>query len=413
MEIGFQTIVAFSLSLAIFILPGAIDPYLMAFFQIVLPLIFCLLAYRILNSAWPRYLRWGGCFILLLMGLMTYQANTFFFIFLTAATVMCAPDDLWPSARKMLLRNIAILGAAAIIYYLAVHFVFWARYPDLAANVSPGYAVKISLQTIWVKTLGLLGNASPTIFGFWTLPPSKILSFGLMTLCAISLVAFAMIKKTRTGWERLIAWVFLFFAVNGVWIASPAEVPLYRMFFSASAFALFTLFVCLVKWADILKLKKNSEVVLAVGLAVVGLFSANYIATKNAWNYNMELMFIRSQLAPYMGRDIKRIHVIAPVDNKIGYDGLQTSGDNFNNKTTHFSADTPDLLRVGMVDLPGRPTASFFSCEAPQPICVKVTPPGQILITKSEPGQPIYPSENMILINMNDLIKATGRKVVQ
>ncbi|MEI6437690.1 MAG: hypothetical protein WCO69_02940 [Candidatus Omnitrophota bacterium] len=404
---GYPAMIAWCLSAVMFTLPGIIDPLLMCMPHIILAIAWSLAAYLVLETSWPRAVRWPVAAALVTLGLMTYQANICFFFLLTGVHLFSLEST--RKRWKALGRSVLLFTAGAIAYLGIVHFFIMPLYPPVKV-AGGGYSVVISWVTIVPKVCTLFAKVLPVIFD-----PAPFFTFKAFGYCLFSFVlatylfVLATIKEKKAVLSSGAMGGFLFLAASAAWLLSSFVFTICpRVFLPASGLAVLGIFWAVSFWMDRLKCPANALAGVAVTLLLLGASHANYLAINNAWNYNMELNFVRAKLAEYPQGSVKRIHVVESQGNSGGYDGLEQLGDNLNAKTVQYSFTIPYLVEMALVGV-WDDTTPLFTCEAPQPICVAVTPPGQILLSTSRPGAEVYRSEGMVYIDMNDLPRISSR----
>ncbi len=421
---------SFCISAAIFLLPGPQNIVFTTILPNALAILFALLSYLLLRlcegMTIAKYvLRLLLSFILLLTAMFTYAAYAFFFLIPTIAVVMFSDRAQWSNVKRIVFRDLLFVALAAGAYFIFTKLYILPQYTAIINSTAPQYHFQFSLATLWEKINIFLIKVIPIVFNLWNVYENQFIAVVLIlfSLGAFFVKAFdddGSFKNTSGNSfyftaQKLVVIFILFLGVNCVWLLSPMMIILYRLFFGASAAAILLIF-----WAgnsyiiSFLKNQRWRERILtgwAVFFLVVSGGIAGFNTTKNVLNSNMELMFVRSVIASHAGKPISRIHVVLPVENNLGYNGFPSLDDNLNRKTTEFSADIADYLRLAIMNVADIKRATFFPCEVNQWVCTKVCPPDQILITKSANGSPIYPSPNMVLIDMNQLIRATGTSV--
>jgi hypothetical protein len=137
-----------------------------------------------------------------------------------------------------------------------------------------------------------------------------------------------------------------------------------------------------------------------------GLIISSYSMAKNVWNTNVEMVFVRSEFYK-LNSFPRRIHLIRPVDNNIGFNGLPSRTDEFNRKTTDFKQDIIDFLRLSLFGSSQNIGVPLADCDPSTTDCELVVPESQIIVSFSEYEQKFCRTRDMALIDMNVLVRAT------
>jgi hypothetical protein len=401
------------LSIAVFALPGAHFPVFMTFISNALTPLLAFVSWLILTSARdePRNVVVVGkivaAFLVLLSAMFTYAALAFFFLVPAFVVVLTDRED-WRIRRMQAIRDIVFVLAAAAVYY-AIPAGFFAVQYGPRVGVSSQYNLNIH-SGVWGKNLiGFATHTLPLAFNLWNIYTNEAVGLLLMTGCGAGLILF----KGKTAWtelvQKLILITVLFLLVNCMILVSSTTLVLFRFLWVTGALAVIFVFWNLSSLSGWLLKRSDPRIreFWAVLFLVVGALSAHWIVTQNVRNSNMEIMFVRSKLAE-APKPLSRIHVILPSSHDKGFNNLPSVTDEFNRKTTDYSADTTDLLRAALSGMPDNGSGSLFPCEAPQWVCVQVTPPGKVLVTKTSPADLIVPSPNMIVIEMDELTRRTA-----
>ncbi len=372
---GLSPVAALCLSVAIFTLPGVQESIFVPYLFNTLPILSSLLAYAVWQSRLASGLRLLGAFLLLEAAFFTYPSSTFIFLIPTALTVLYRKAQGGGLFRRWVPD--VILWAVAAGFFYAVLKIYYAQ-----RIVLTHHYIDFSWQTIWTH-IKAFPNAVTHIFNLWHVYHSVILGvtvMGLVCLCVgLDLVVF---KKTW-GKQRLAAFLVVFMMVNAVWIMFGGYQP--RVYIASQAVAVILLF-----WSGewIGQLWKNSEWwsrSWPVALMLTGLVSADLTTTSNVWNNNEELMFLRTRIVESMHQRIDKIYVVVKSGDR-GYNGLPTVYDNLNRAMDRH--EFVDFVRAAVKDLPDKPPMTVDI------VCV-------------QEGEPFEVTANTLVLNMNDLLRAS------
>jgi len=377
--LGLPVIPAFCMSIVIFTLPGIQECVFVPFLFIALAQLCSLSAYVIWMSRWVFGLRIILSFLLLEIAFFTYVPSTFFFLIPVTFLLILKEDD-WPHAKKVWLRDM-IFGILAAAVYLCVIRIFFYKYIELS-----GHQIKWDSVLNNIKTF--LPQAVPQSFNLWNIYYSKVLGITIGLFVAGVLLANALFSKKNIALQRISALLGIFVIFNMVWILLGGYLP--RTFVASQALVLL-----LVYWSGdwllrMLKSNKWANESWPIILLALGLIFANIMTTRNVWNCNAELMFIRSRIAQYENSYIREIHIIRPQDTTRGYNGLSIVYDNFNDGSTG-QTELTGLIRAALKDLDDPPIE--MHC----------------MVTSSNYGEPFTMGPNVILIDMNDLVRISKK----
>jgi hypothetical protein len=190
-----------------------------------------------------------------------------------------------------------------------------------------------------------------------------------------------------------------------IWLISPLDLLLYRVLYPGMVLCAISLV-----WAvsTMIRNSGGSKTLARICLAMMlglGILGAHQTLTLNVWNANAEMTFIRSQLARATRFDVRRIHVILPENTGYAYNGRWVIDDAHNMNSANYDFDIKNLVKMGLWgQIPDRP---LYNCYDKQKICVERTPKGVLLLTRSLPGEAIYPSEKMLVVDFNDMVLAS------
>lgn len=419
---------SFFLSASIFTLPGTQNTVFMSNYANAIVPVLCLLSYatisRPLKQDFLKHalldtcIRLFGSGIILLLAFYSYPALAFFFFVPSLSVILLLNKSSWGKARLILIRDFIFFGTISLIYFLSHKYFIRPLHLPPGETIPEQFELKLSFDSFGQKLLSFITDVTPTILNFWNIYTNK--SFGnflgitlVLIFIALSLMPIfdknlptkeqkkALLKKNA---EIILSIIILFVASISFWILGPANYILFRFIFVPTAIALLILFWCGSNLISILK--GNSEdfkgnYLLAGTLLVVGAFFANFLTIQNSLNSKLEIYFLKTSLAKRIDDPISRIHIIRPKENSLGFNGYESITDEFNRKTSDYWQDMTELVRVALLQL--KPPESFdvWRCDSKQKECVDRAPKNQILITQSSFGESIYPSKNMVLIDMN------------
>ena len=139
---------------------------------------------------------------------------------------------------------------------------------------------------------------------------------------------------------------------------------------------------------------------------IVGLGCASFNSVMNVWNTNIEMEFVRFELAKYESLP-RRIHVIRSIDNNRGFNGLASRTDEFNRKTNDYKQDIVDFIRLSLFGSSRDSDVSLAYCDSMIADCELVVPKDNIIVSISEYGDDICATKDMALVDLNALVRST------
>jgi hypothetical protein len=128
--------------------------------------------------------------------------------------------------------------------------------------------------------------------------------------------------------------------------------------------------------------------------------TTNYRTTQFSLTNDRELSYITSQIAAHINSEkITRIHVIAAEDAA------------FMGHSTFFADDIANIILTAMQNIPHSKSLTVKNCtgqsidetsrQSYEMKCIADLPQGVIAVTSNRFGFPVYPSPNMLIIDMN------------
>jgi len=378
-SLGFRAIPAFCISMAIFTLPGVQECVFVPFLSIASAQLLALLAYAIGLSRWPHWIRTALSFIFLEITFFTYVPMTFLFLIPTAL-VLILNDDEWQASKKIWARDMLLWVSAMVVYYIILRGFLYENLKMTHHQMGPSWSEFFT----YIKTF--LSQGAPQTFNLWNIYYAQGLGILVASFAVVVLAANFLYIKKKWWAQKAGALLMIFLIFNMIWFLFGGYLP--RIFVASQAFAVILIYWCGVWFIKIFR--RHSQwlpVCWPVAIMLMGLVCANSTMSRNVWNCNAELMFIRDRLAQYADTTIEEIHLIRPQDPTKGYNGLKVVYDNFNDGST-FYRDVPSLIRVALRDMDDPPTEMH---------CV---------VTSSDYGQPFKElSPHILVINMNDLVR--------
>jgi hypothetical protein len=143
-------------------------------------------------------------------------------------------------------------------------------------------------------------------------------------------------------------------------------------------------------------------------IASLGILYSSYTTTSSVWGTNIEMNFVRVQFAAH-NKSPRRIHLVRAEDNRTGFNGAKSATDEFNRKTTYFKQDIVDFLRLSLYGSRNSTSERQLSfCNPVTTDCEMVIPMNNIIVSHSDYKEPFCKTSDMLLIDMNVLVRATN-----
>jgi len=436
--LGLSRTVAFCLSAAVFTLPGVQNAVFMTNYPNALAPLLGLISYLLFSvpggaagpdgRPWQRrrgMIRTLMAFVALMLGLLTYPALAFFFLVPSLAVILLAEGRSWPRAQRLALRDLVFLGGCAVCYFLMVRVAIYLFLRDIYLERVPAHwQMNLHFGTLVLRMTYLFNHVAVVICNLWNIYSVRLLGIavGGFVLGALVVKAFfpgspdggvSRGKACRFGLAKLLVVLLFFVAANIILLVGPAGYFLLRFVLVGSSLVVLLVFWSGGAWLSLLgrRLQPYRERLMAgwaMILMAAGGLSASYVTTQNVWHSNAELTFVRAILAGHLDAPMVRIPLVRPVDNRLGFNGRPSVGDEFNNRTTDHPQDIADFVRLALIGIADPESFTVFRCDLSQEECVKLRPPGHVLVTQSAPGEPIYESPNMVVVDMTQLMQTTG-----
>jgi hypothetical protein len=429
LKLGVEQISAFLIALAIFSLPGMQNAAFMTNFANAVTPLLALLAYFLIDpirnvgpwkysgEEWTRAL---GAFIWLLIAALTYPAIAFLFFLGGMARLFMARQVNWRMHATWLVRDTLIFSCSMLAGIVVVKIVIANAMISLVTDLPDHVKSDLSLLSIVGKAPFLWNEVLPYAASFWFMYKGFLGNAVLAVLIIASVYIFisTSFKNKKIEFTQLrLALIFLMLCLFTFAPFMLAKFPpMYqRVLFPGMAGLLLTLFILIPRAVAEFFPKKRACLFLSAVLALTGLVTASFTQTQNVWNTNAEMMFIRAELAQYETLP-RRVHVIQPIKNSLGFNGRTTQGDEFNSKTTDFERDIPEIITLSYYGSNKNITRKqVLACNPMNQDCEAMIPKDAVILSTSEYGNKFCRSDDMVVIDMNRLVRAmhTGKPALQ
>lgn len=410
------------ISVAIFSLPGMQNAAFMTNFSNAISPIVALAAFLFLCYRLPFYpIGWNGeklarsalAVVMLIGSALIYPSLSFTFFWGGIVRALTYRSNDWIDQVLLFVRDTTLFGIAMVSALFLKNAVVPEAFKAGLASIPESFQADFSILSIVGKIPFLFVDAVPTASSLWFIQKG-IFGYSVIALILLSITLLIVLKKKNstdyqvTPLNILIAFIFFIFTFAPL-ILSKAPMMHQRVLMpSTGAFVI--LFSILIPSAIALvtynSIRINSFRGVACLVVSLGLIASSYTLSKNVWNTNIEMMFARYEIAK-LDRLPRRIHLITAIDNNIGFDGLSSRSDEFHRKTTDYKQDIVDFLRLSLFGSDRGAEVPLAYCDPSTTDCDVAVPKGQVIVSFSDYEQKYCRSDDMILIDMNLLVRAT------
>lgn len=418
---GFDILSSWLTAVAIFILPGAQNAVFMTNFPNAFAVLCSILAYWILEWSGNanKYFYWTSIFgvtCLLFIVMLMYPALAFVFLWGTIAKVLCNYSGPILQTISIIVRDVAVLVSSSLAYLLTRDLLIPKGFRIHLGLVPDSFKPDLSISAVVEKLPFLFGNVIPAATNLWLLGNGLFWKFVVALFLIAALMATILKKRgDRLSRSNLI---LTFAIVIGLILASSFPLisnkqPLLhqRLLWPAmGAVSIAVLGVMFIAFAIIVRSSGGMVITfrrsICVLVGVGSLIAASYTTTLNAWNTNMEMEFVRGEIAK-SNITPRRIHFVRAVDNAIGFNMLKSFSDEFNRRTTDYKHDIRDFVSLAYMGYGGDYKTSIIECNFLVDKCENIVPKDSIILSVSEHGERFCLSEKMIVVDLNVLVRAT------
>lgn len=344
--------------------------------------------------------------------LLTYPAMAFFFATLILTKVLFSNVSEWPIIRRQIAIEAGLFCTLCMLYFVYAYINM--RYFPQAPVTDTAYQVNhANLNLLEIVGRGAwIANVFNTWWAFSTLNNMTVqgwlvisIFLGGLSLGVLKFLTsqFYMQHKTR-AFTYLIQMVISVIFLTGLSCAFVLLMPSRsfpsRLYTGVIAAGLALLFWALHQWQYLSPVKfRNALLATVVGLFfIVQGYHTNITLTAYAFSYNQFLNIVKTQISTYLakGDKLNRIHYIVP-QQEYPY-----------NKFFLSNGALMQLLGKGQYQLqwcslsrgtPGKEQDHQQEMLA----CLAQLPMNGIAVTYTKPGETFKPSDNMLLIDMQNV----------
>ncbi|MEO7861109.1 MAG: hypothetical protein ABIU05_11805 [Nitrospirales bacterium] len=418
---GFDILSSWLTAVAIFILPGAQNAVFMTNFPNALAALCSMLAYWCLEWG-PNINKYSylmpilGAMFLLFIAMLMYPALAFVFLWGTLAKVLCYHSGPTRQAISIIVRDGAVLFSSGLAYLLLRDLFIPNMFRIHLDSVPDAFKPDLSISAVVGKLPFLFDKAIPTATDLWFFD-NELFGECVVSLFWVAIFMSVVLKGRGDGLSRYNL-ILKFAIVIGLILASSIPLVVNKQPFlhqrllwpTMGAVLIATLGVMTVAFITVFQPRGDMVIAFRRSIcALVGigsLIAASYTTTLNVWNTNMEMEFVRGELAR---SDItpRRIHFVRSIDNGIGFNTLKSFSDEFNKKTTDFKQDIRDFVSLAYMGYSSDYKTSIIECDFSVDSCEEVVPKNSIILSISEYGEKFCMSQNMVVVDLNILVRAT------
>lgn len=428
-RLGVDKLSAGLTAIAVFCLPGAQNTALMTNFPNALaPLIsltayFLLLPVRVIRLdeiTAQEILRITFSFSLLLLAMLVYPALAFTFFWAALAKTLLNSQSPKACHLRTAIRDILMFFLAAIVY-LSLRTAFIPNQYKTPLSTTPEhFQADFSFSNLTDKLPHIFTDIFPSAASLWFIHAGW---FSALVLFALTVSALLAVRGSNTNegdrkprvldrpQMRIFVAFMLLVCTFAPLVLVKSTVLHQRVLFPGMG-AIVIALICVVPQCVGRVLGRRFATgqlyrqFIAVLMIATGLVMASYATTLNVWNTNIEMEFVRAELAKYDPLP-RRIHLIRAVDNGTGFNGLKSRTDEFNQKTTNYRQDIVDFIRLSLLGSSANLDIPLTLCDFKTTNCEMVVPRSNIIISISDYGESLCKSPDMAIVDLNVLVRAT------
>jgi hypothetical protein len=425
-KLGFAFWTALFVSGAVFLLPITLTIVIMACASIIVSIILAFLANYYISQFDLEKMQMKSHYIvdmgfgvfLLLISFFTYPGATAFYLVPAAMLILFRPLSEWQKTKKSVIRDVLIYCLFSVIYFLIAK----ALQQSIDVNISQSY--RFSLNTKIFNRVTALFQMLPKLWNLDAEFRYTVLIYGIITLGSLcGLKSFFQNKQVPIKFlmEAVFALLILLVLGGSVYLLAPAQgTPSSRVVFPFETITLLIVIWSVLKCCEWRPKTAVRNFFLASGsVCLIAAYYSNAILTMSVLNDYLELNVIVTAIANRIEEHepIKRIHVIGST--QTNFTAVNPHEDIFSVNSTVSGDDTTNMVNTAFLRIAKRHTFDLTNCTflggdgkmtEEEIRCINSVPKGNIAVTYSHAGAPIYVSPDTLLISMNSPLPA-GQKI--
>ena len=339
----------------------------------------------------------------LLAALYTYPPTAMFYLVPTLAVVVFSDFARWNETRLRVLRDMLIFSAGVSLYFVTHRFLAPVIDPSITTSqIEASHQFRMT-EDLGAKSIWFLKHYSNVSFNLWNIYSKTCISIGVLAFIISGLIIafYLYYRRSKSKTKRLIqiaqvvaAIIILLILANTPILAAKGSFLAFRMTFTYSAMIAILVGRAILGIGCILpeSLRDNTVAVVLFGVMTIAGFHAQYNSTTTALNDNVELNFIRSQIAQKADPQDRGISVfVEMLEGDQSFLGLKIFPAEFN------SCATQGIFVPGIVSL-------ALSQLDLKPIQV-------VGVNSDNTRKDFYKDARSIVINMNDFLRVPSERL--
>jgi len=419
---GLDWLASFLLSVAIFTLPGMQNAAFMTNLTNCISVLCAFLAILVQDPLCSDPLnQWKikGIFknvvsiILLIVSGLAYPTMSFVFVWILLVNIVNGQDKSCLFYGKFVIRYLMFFLIAMSLSILVGKMVIHGDMAQRMSHIPEQFRPDFSIISFLSKIPFLFSDIIPYAASFWLMKGGIFSRIMLVTIGLALFILAAFSKKNMwsiqvTAAKIVCIFLFIIFAFAPTMLAKVPVLHQRVLFPGMGVLLILAVLLIPVAICSINQTVSKLSIsrVCAFSALCFGLIAANYSLLKNAWNTNIEMMFVRSELAKFEVLP-RRIHIVRAVNNNTGFNKLSAIGDEFNRKTTEYSQDILYFLETALLERHDGDVSLTF-CDPSVVNCEVAVPKSDIIVSFSDYGQEVCRSRDMALVDLNVLVRATS-----
>ena len=413
---GFTFWSAAFISGSLFVLPCLQTTLIAAAHALPLAILFAFFAMLSTHTA-VRYKKWHALIfysisvIFLMLSFLSYPALSAFYLVPIFIYVLFRRLDSWVDLRKTIVIDVCLFSMCSFLYFIiakyhAINIGFVSgsmhRYDGLNLNI---FNRILTLLYFFPRQANIYANSLQSILIYTVLGGGTLISLYQFLKSKF----FKQNRSQATSYllQKMIVLVGLFILGSIVFLISPVMFSATRVIHIFYVMSVLLVIWGLFNWTKAIDINnKYLFTVLVAALFFINAAIANYYTAKSALNDNFEMNYIATSIANYLydHDHLNRIHVVTPLAQS--FNGLGAVEDIFNLNSSIMDQDIYYMLASTLkkLDMASGKNCIFINLKEnyteKEKQCI-ANEPERIAFTLSHPGEPVYQSNNMLVIDMN------------
>jgi hypothetical protein len=303
-------------------------------------------------------------------------------------------------------RDLFTYIAFSVFYFVA------AKQLQNSIDVIIPTAYKFDINCHIITKMQYIISSLPKLWNFEAGMTQAVVVYGVIILGCLSALKFQSLKTIGKPLLQAVASIFILLVFGeAVYLAQPApDVPSSRVFFVFQAMTVLIIFWSFLKIIELFTRERNKAFLrVTIIIFLIAAYFANLTVTRSVLNDYLELNVIITALADRINKHefIKRIHIVGSTQSN--FTGFNPHEDIFNVNSSVSGDDATNMVNTAFLQIAQRHTFDLTNCNfhaingkvnPAEKNCIRITPPENIAVTYSLPGNEVYYSPDMLIISM-------------